>query len=99
MERYDIESRIYDLASGRSRADPLGDYEAPMAEVTAVRLTSAGAVALVDRVDGHVRIRALDAQGDRVLDAEPGIDPASLTVAGSTVSWTRGGATQSATLQ
>jgi hypothetical protein len=40
----------------------------------------------------------VDAGGRRVLDSGPDVDAESLTLDGSTLSWTKGGLTQSATL-
>ena len=51
-----------------------------------------------DVVAGRVRIRAVGAADDVVLDAQSGIDPASLRRDGAAVTWTRGGVLQRAEL-
>jgi hypothetical protein len=68
----------------------------------ALVLTSSGAIAWIscpsrDCVSGEVR--AYDSRGERVLDSGKGIDPASLRLDASTVSWTRTGMRQSAALE
>jgi len=45
-----------------------------------------------------VEVVAVDAGGRRLLDSGPDVDPESLTLDGSTLSWTKGGLTKSATL-
>ncbi len=44
------------------------------------------------------QVRKMDLDGNTVLDSQPGVDPTSLTLSGSTVSWTRSGATFTATI-
>jgi hypothetical protein len=46
----------------------------------------------------QVQVRARDTSGERVLDSGGGIDPASLSRTGSTVSWTKDGVRRSAGL-
>ncbi len=43
-------------------------------------------------------VRKMDRDGKAVLDSQPGIDPASLTLTGSTVGWKRNGAPFTATI-
>ncbi len=44
------------------------------------------------------QVRKMDLYGNTVLDSQPGIDPASLTLSGSTVTWKRNSATITAAL-
>ena len=55
-------------------------------------VTPRGAAVMADDVAGWTRIRVVDDAGDRILDAEPGIEPGSLSVEGETVRWRRDGA-------
>lgn len=64
--------------------------------VQAVAVTDSGSVALADRVADRVRIRIVEAGGQRLLDTAPGIDPDSLATSGNTVTWTRDGVPQQA---
>jgi hypothetical protein len=45
-----------------------------------------------------IEVHAAGADGDRVLDSGPGVDPTSLRLHGSRLSWVDGGATRHATL-
>jgi hypothetical protein len=75
----------YDMATGRRRS--------VVGVGPAFVLTDSGWLAWL--ADGTVRARVAGAT--RTLDAGP-VDAASLTATGTTVSWTRGGAPQSADL-
>ena len=45
-----------------------------------------------------VEVAAVDASGRRLLDSGSDVDPESLALDGSTLSWLKAGVTQSATL-
>jgi hypothetical protein len=45
-----------------------------------------------------VEVVAVDVNGRRLLESSPDIDPQSLALDGSTLSWSTGGVTHSATL-
>lgn len=47
---------------------------------------------------GAIEVHAAGSGGDRVLDSGPGIEPTSLRLHGSRLSWVDGGATRRATL-
>lgn len=61
-------------------------------------LADSGAAVLLERVEGQLRVRLVSGTFDRVLDAEPGIDAASLRLDGTSVAWTRDGVPQRAEL-
>jgi hypothetical protein len=71
---------------------------------TAIVVKTDGAVAWIaqDAVEGALpyayQVHAVDKTGSRLLASGPGIDPASLALAGSTLYWTEDGKPSSATL-
>lgn len=56
----------------------------------------AGRIAMLDGVEGRVRVRLIDGAGDRIVDPGPGIDRRSLTGVGDSIEWMRGGGPQTA---
>ncbi len=72
--------------------------------VTDLVLKPNGSVAwIVDRLafmgSPHtIDVVAVDSTGRRLLDSGLAVDPTSLTLTGSTLTWRKGGATKSATL-
>jgi len=72
--------------------------------IGSVVVNASGAVAWIGSehsIVGHrsaIEVHADDAGGDRVLDSGPNIDPASLRLHGSQLSWADGGATRHAAL-
>jgi len=69
-----------------------------------VVLKANGSVAwIVDRLafmglPRTIDVVAVDSTGRRLLDSEQDVEPTSLTLTGSTLSWRKGGATKSTTL-
>jgi hypothetical protein len=69
--------------------------------IVSLVLASSGAIAWTEAPGdaGTATVRALDDRGDRILDAGPDVDPASLRLDGAdTVSWIRGGRPQTTPL-
>jgi hypothetical protein len=72
----------------------------PWAAATDLELRDNGSVAWITRVDPRTRVvAAFDAAGKRVLDRGPRINPASLMLDGSTLTWIKDGVRRSATLE
>lgn len=69
-----------------------------LGEGDALVVTRRGAIAWIEPGD-PVSVRAVDADGRRVLDEGDDIDGGSLRLSGSTVSWIAGGAPMSAVLR
>jgi hypothetical protein len=73
--------------------------------IGSIAVLANGAVAWIGSehsIVGHrsaIEVHAAGAGGDRVLDSGPNIDPASLRLHGSRLSWVDGGATRHATLR
>jgi hypothetical protein len=94
---------VLDLATGRrrvtrlQRVDP-GTGPPPPYTPLRVRGNRAGDVALAERVGRRVRIRVVGVDGDRLVDARPGIRARSLAITGTRVIWRRDGARRSARL-
>lgn len=72
-----------------------------------MRVAKSGSLAILARDEPQVgqsdltvyEVRAVEATGTTTLDSGPGVDPASLALAGSHVYWTRDGVPHSATIQ
>ena len=72
---------------------------APRSTVTDLVLRPTGSVAWVADDEGRRRVDALSSGDFRTLDSGTGIDPDSLELQGSTLSWTNGGQEKTATLR
>jgi hypothetical protein len=70
--------------------------------VTDLELKPNGSLAWLVQLSGYttrkVEVVAVDASGRRLLESGPDVEPESLTLDGSTLSWRTGGVTHSATL-
>lgn len=88
---------ISDLDASMTGGAP-GDGE----HVTDIELKPNGSLAwlvhLVGAARNTIEVVAVDANGRRLLESSPDIDPQSLALDGSTLSWSTGGVTHSATL-
>jgi hypothetical protein len=88
---------VHDLSATMTGGPP-GTSE----HVTDLELKPNGSVAWLDQLSGFtigtIEVIAVDATGRRLLESSPDVDPRSLTLDGSTLSWITAGATHSATL-
>jgi hypothetical protein len=88
---------VNDLAASMTGGPP-GTSE----HVTDLELKPNGSLAWLVQLSGPSRrtieVLAVDASGRRLLETGPDVDPESLTLDGSTLSWLTGGVTHSATL-
>jgi hypothetical protein len=94
--------RRVEVGVDRPFAEPL------RASIDVLVVTRAGGIAYVKRrssdrdengrVVERVALRATDTAGSRLLDKGEGIDPASVRLSGSTLTWTNAGDSRSATL-
>jgi hypothetical protein len=67
---------------------------------TALVASAKGSVAWIRRTSkGVPQVRALDGDGERLLDSGPGVGERSLAIAGSTLYWSSDGAARSARLR
>ncbi len=70
--------------------------------VTDLELKPSGSLGWLVQLSSYttrtIEVVAVDASGRRMLDSGSDVDPESLTLDGSTLSWQKGGVTQSATL-
>ncbi len=96
--------RILHRVSTGARAPGGGGGVGP-GPATAIVVKRDGAVAWITEAwirppdtDLYFEVHALDRRGERLLALAPGIDPASLALAGSRLYWTQGGKPMSATL-
>ena len=93
---------VVDLRTGRRvrRAAPT-DLEPTAGGVTDLELARTGSVAWIARSlpNPEPQVRKLDAEGPALLDAGPGVDPASLALSGSTLYWAKAGMPFSAPLR
>lgn len=95
---------VYDLRSGKRIGDAAvvaNDGFSDSLSADPVRLQKDGSVAWVGSAKGDsdgpvVEVRAMKRGKDKTLDSGLGINPKSLKVTGSTISWTKGGAPASA---
>ncbi len=89
-----------DCATGDVTHIPLAPRQSSYENYEMMRtvISRAGVVVVADRWMDTVRIRLLSDTEDRILDDLPGTDPASLTLVGESVRWTRDGRTESAAL-
>jgi len=88
---------INDLAATMTGGAP-GDTQ----HVTDLELKPNGSVAWLVQLSGYatrtIEVVAVDASGRRLLESGPDVEPESLVLDGSTLSWRTGGVTHSATL-
>lgn len=91
-----------DLRTGERSARRLSLARFPGEHVSyplGLTVSRRGAVAVLEQVRRRVRVRVVDAAGDRVVDGGPGIDEDSFARRGDTVRWTRDGAAKAVTLR
>jgi hypothetical protein len=88
---------VSDLDATMSGGAP-GDTQ----HVTDLELKPNGSLAWMVQLSGYatrtIEVVAVDASGRRLLESGPDVEPESLTLDGSTLSWRTGGVTHSATL-
>lgn len=91
---------LHKVPTGKSRRHP-GPGRIGAGQTTAIVVKSDGAVAWINNTvqkENKFEVHALDATGERVLAVGSNIAPKSLALAGSTLYWTQGGKSFSATL-
>jgi len=88
---------VRDLTTGRR----MHRFDRPSYAVAGAVLDRHGSVAWIGQLpDRSYEVRRADRQGENTrLDAGPAIEPSSLALSGSTVSWRNGGATKTAPLR
>lgn len=80
------------------RPEPLSVGIGPAVAIVVKRDSSVAWIVETDQEEGKYQFHAIDKSGSRVLASGPNIDPSSLALAGSTLYWTQGGQSFSASL-
>jgi hypothetical protein len=86
-----LEVTVHDAKTGKKRRST--DL---VAAVASLMLSAKGTAVWTERINGSVRVHALDSTGAPVLDASPGIEFGSTALAGNRAYWMRAGAAVSA---
>jgi hypothetical protein len=90
----------YGLTLRRVQITPVAILEPSAVSVPSLAVRGgSGALAWVQRLEGETSVWVADRRGTRRLDAGAGIQPTSLRLRGTTLTWRSGGARRRATLR